>query len=87
MILKCPGAQNFRQPKPEYMGCPFCSYEVEIWSDEIKATCPKCKKTVMRNSDKQSCLDWCKYAKECVGIMQYNKYKKNKTKYKLEKKI
>ena len=82
MILKCPGAKNIKQPKPEYIKCPFCSYEVEIWSDEIIATCPKCKKTVMRNDYKQTCLDWCKYAKECVGSVQYNKYKQNKEKYK-----
>ena len=81
MITKCPGAQSFRQPKPEYMKCPFCSYEVEIWSDEIVATCPKCKRTVMRNDGKQSCLDWCKYAEKCVGVVQYNKYKQNKSKY------
>ena len=87
MISKCPGAQYFIQLKPEYIKCPFCSSEVEIWSDEIVATCPKCKKKVMRNSNKQSCLDWCKYAGECVGIVQYNKYKQNKNKYKLEGKI
>ena len=82
MILKCPGAKNIRQPSPEYMECPFCSYEVEIWSDEIIATCPNCKKTVIRNDGKQTCLDWCKHAKECVGAVQYNKYKQNKEKYK-----
>jgi len=87
MITKCPGAQDFRQLRPEYIKCSFCSYEVEIWSDEIVATCQKCKKKVMRNSDKQSCLDWCKYARECLGVVQYNKYKKNKSKYKLEEKI
>ena len=84
MITKCPGAQSFRQLKPEYMKCPFCSYEVEIWSDEIRATCPKCKKTVIRNDGKQSCLDWCKYAEKCIGVVKYNKYKQNKNKYKLE---
>ena len=87
MISKCPGAQIIRQPKPEYMKCPFCSCEVEIWSDEISAACPKCKKTVMRNDDKQSCLDWCKYAEECVGVVKYDKYKQNKKKHKPKEEI
>lgn len=77
MIFKCPGSQNFSQPKPEFIKCPFCNKEVEIWSDEIKAKCPKCKKTVMRKQG-ASCLDWCKYAKECVGEHIFKKYIQNK---------
>ena len=78
MIFKCPGSQKFSQPQPEYIKCPHCAQEVEIWTDEVKATCPKCKSVVMREEG-QSCLDWCKYAKECVGDQIYNKYMKNKT--------
>lgn len=77
MIFKCPGAERFRQPEPEMVKCPFCAGEVEIWTDEVKATCPNCKKTVMRQEG-QSCLDWCRYAKECVGDQVYNKYMRNK---------
>lgn len=73
----CPGAQKFRQPQPEFIKCPSCGTEVEIWSDEVKATCPKCKKDVTRG-EAQSCFDWCKYAKECAGTEVYNKYMKNK---------
>ena len=29
-MFKCPGAQDFRQLKPEDIKCPFCSYDVEI---------------------------------------------------------
>ena len=76
--FKCPGAQQFRQPQPEIIKCPSCAEEVEIWTDEVKATCPNCKKTVMRQQE-QSCLDWCRYAKECVGDRVYNKYMQNKT--------
>ena len=78
MIFKCPGAQRFRQPQPEIIDCPFCSEEVEIWTDEVQATCPHCKKTVVRQEG-TSCLDWCKYAKECVGEQLYNKYIKNRS--------
>ncbi|MFH1594619.1 MAG: HD domain-containing protein [Candidatus Omnitrophota bacterium] len=74
---KCPGSQKFNQPQPEIIACEFCRAEVEIWTDEAKATCPKCKKTIIREGG-ASCLDWCKYAKECVGDSIYSKYMKNK---------
>jgi predicted RNA-binding Zn-ribbon protein involved in translation (DUF1610 family) len=77
MTFKCPGSQIFSQPKPENIKCPFCGEEIEIWTDEVKAKCPNCKKAVTREQG-QSCLDWCKYAKECVGDELYNKYMKNK---------
>lgn len=50
---------------------------MEIWTDEVKAKCPKCKKSVVRNGG-ATCLDWCKYAKECLGEELYKKYLKNK---------
>jgi len=81
MTFKCPGASNFFQPKPENINCPYCSYDVEIWTDEIKTKCPKCKKVVYRPME-QSCVDWCKYAKECIGEVAYKKYLHNKKKNK-----
>ena len=40
----CPGAINFRDVRPEYINCPFCGAEMEIWSDEpfanILNACP-----------------------------------------------
>lgn len=81
MISNCPGAKLFRQPEPEILRCPYCQEELEIWTDEIKTKCSKCKKTITREQA-QSCLDWCKYAKECVGEDVYNKYMSNKAKSK-----
>ncbi|MFH1578501.1 MAG: HD domain-containing protein [Candidatus Omnitrophota bacterium] len=77
MIFNCPGAQKFRQPQPEDIKCPFCCAEIEIWTDEIQVRCPKCKKNVLRQGN-ASCLDWCRYAKECVGPDTYGKYMQNK---------
>ncbi len=77
MIFNCPGSQKFKQPQPETIKCPYCSEEVELWTDESEAVCPKCKKIVARQLG-ESCLDWCKYAKECVGEDIYNRYKRNK---------
>ena len=78
MISDCPGAKRFRQPEQEIIECPRCKEDVEIWTDEIKAYCPKCKMTVLRKAAYPSCLDWCKYAKECVGDKVYKQYLKNK---------
>lgn len=78
MAFECPGAQRFRQPQPEYIKCPSCGEEAEIWTDETEAVCPKCGKKVTRQQE-QSCLEWCAYAKECVGEKSYNNYMKNRT--------
>lgn len=77
MILGCPGALKFKQPRPESVICSDCGEEVEIWSDEFKATCSNCEKVIERMKS-LSCLDWCKCAKECVGVAIYTKYFQNK---------
>lgn len=76
MISECPGVKFFKQPEAEILRCPNCSIEVEIWTDEVKAACPQCK-TVVTREQGQSCLDWCKFAKECVGEDLYKKYLDN----------
>jgi HD superfamily phosphodiesterase/predicted RNA-binding Zn-ribbon protein involved in translation (DUF1610 family) len=78
VVFECPGSRKFRQPLPEFINCPGCGQEVEIWTDEVKATCPRCKKTVVRNQE-ESCLDWCEYARECVGEKTFENYMKNKS--------
>jgi HD superfamily phosphodiesterase/predicted RNA-binding Zn-ribbon protein involved in translation (DUF1610 family) len=77
MLSNCPGSQKFKQPQPETIKCSSCGGEIEIWTDEIKAVCPKCNNTVMREQG-ASCLDWCRYAKECVGEDIYNSFIQNK---------
>jgi len=77
MLFECPGSKHIKQPVPENVTCPFCAYEVEIFSDEVKARCPNCKKFVVRGPI-QSCLDWCKFAEACVGESAYKKYLDNK---------
>ncbi|MDO8578966.1 MAG: hemerythrin domain-containing protein [Dehalococcoidales bacterium] len=70
----CPGSQSIRNPVPENIPCPQCGREVEIWTDEKKGICPGCKTTVFRER-KMSCIDWCPYAKECVGPEVYERLK------------
>jgi len=65
MIYKCPG-QDPRHIKPEIMSCPGCGYKVEIFSDELKRLCPRCREAVSRQK-LPSCVDWCKFARECIG--------------------
>jgi len=77
MIFNCPGSSKFKQPRPENIKCEYCGSDVEIWSDEVEGKCQFCGRMSSRGSG-QSCLDWCKYAKECVGEEKYNKYMKNK---------
>lgn len=77
MNISCPGAKAFKQPEPQDIRCPFCDYELEMWTDEIKVKCPHCKKTVTRKQA-PSCLDWCKYARECVGDALFKDYMQNK---------
>ena len=78
MAFKCPGSFNIRQPQPEEITCPYCKKKAEIWSDEAKTVCPGCKRKVFREEGLMSCLDWCAYAKECVGEKTYARYLKNK---------
>ncbi len=73
----CPGAKLLRQPAPEEIPCPTCGQEVEIWTDEIRGFCSNCKRIVLKDSS-TSCLDWCKYGKDCVGEDVYNQYMENR---------
>ena len=54
------------------MNCPNCGKEVEIWTDELKATCRNCGKKVYR-AQQASCIEWCPHAKECVGPEVYER--------------
>ncbi len=74
----CPGSKLLRQPAPEMFPCPGCGEEVEIWTDEVKGTCLHCGRAVLRDAGAMSCLDWCKYGKDCVGEVIYEKYMQSK---------
>ena len=63
--FKCPG-QDSRNIKPSALKCSNCGYMVEIFSDELKRKCPKCKKFVYQEK-LPTCADWCKSARECIG--------------------
>ncbi len=74
MFEKCPGAVNIRTPTIKIKTCPECGEKVEIFSNEMQTQCPKCNFTVY--NDLSSCIQWCKYAVECVGQEMVDKLKK-----------
>ncbi len=70
----CPGSSKIKNPMPEYLECPNCHNEVEIWSDEIKTRCSNCGFTVFKDR-LPSCVDWCSHAEECIGTEAYKRLK------------
>lgn len=74
MFDKCPGAANIRTPTLETKTCPECGEEVEIFSTDMRVDCPKCGHTIF--NDLESCIRWCKYARECVGDDVYERLMK-----------
>lgn len=71
---KCPGAANLKTPTLTVKKCPKCNCEVEIFSDDIKVKCGKCGFVIY--NEIESCIKWCKYAKECLGEELYKKLNK-----------
>lgn len=73
MPSKCPG-QDDRNLKSEIITCSKCGYKVEMFSDEIKVRCPKCKELVCKER-LPSCVDWCKAARQCIGEERWKQLK------------
>jgi len=65
MAGKCPG-QDMRNITAGIYTCPNCLYQVEIFSDEMRRRCPKCREWVEKK-ETPSCIQWCKSAKQCLG--------------------
>jgi protein-tyrosine-phosphatase len=76
MFDNCPGAAHIRTPTIIVKKCPECGSEVEIFSNEMLTKCTRCGFTIY--SDLESCVQWCKYAVECVGEEMYQKLKKKR---------
>jgi NADH pyrophosphatase NudC (nudix superfamily) len=67
----CPGAANLRTPTLAIKRCPNCGEEVELFSNDVSVKCSNCGFEVY--NDIASCVQWCRYAKECVGTELYNR--------------
>ncbi|HON80942.1 MAG TPA: hypothetical protein PLN56_01590 [Methanoregulaceae archaeon] len=71
MLDRCPGAANIRTPTLAIKKCPQCGEEIEVFSNDVSVKCSRCGFTVY--NDLLSCVQWCKYARECVGEETYRK--------------
>ena len=78
MFDKCPGARNIIMPTIELKKCPECGEEVELVSTDMQVNCPQCGFTIY--NDLVSCIQWCEYAKECVGEEVYERLKQKESK-------
>ena len=67
----CPGSAFIRTPELTIKECPECGEEVEVFSNDFSVKCEKCGFTVF--NDQQSCIDWCKYARDCLGDEVYER--------------
>ena len=45
--------------------CPQCGHEIELFSIDTQRTCEHCG--FVAYNDNLSCVQWCQYAKQCVG--------------------
>lgn len=68
----CPGSKLLKEARPDYINCPHCGYEIELWTDEVIIRCPQCHDFVIQDRG-ASCIDWCKHAQECVGVQKWNR--------------
>jgi len=83
MLDKCPGASMILQPTIKFKTCPQCGTQVEMVSTDMKVDCDKCGFTIY--NDLTSCVQWCEYAKECVGEEVYNRLKGEQVEEKADK--
>lgn len=50
--------------------CPNCGSVIELFSIDTEMACEKCG--FVAYNDALSCVQWCQYAKQCVGEEMYN---------------
>lgn len=58
-----------RTPTIEEKRCPQCGSVIEIFSTDTQVACEKCG--FVAYNDSLSCVQWCKYARKCVGDEMY----------------
>ncbi len=49
--------------------CPNCGAVIEIFSIDTEVACENCG--FIAYNDELSCVQWCQYAKKCVGEEMY----------------
>lgn len=59
-----------RTPTIHEKTCPRCGEIIEMFSIDTEMACENCG--FLAYNDTLSCVQWCKYAKQCVGEEMYN---------------
>lgn len=54
--------------------CPQCGHEIELFSIDTEMACEHCG--FVAYNDTLSCVQWCKYARKCVGDEMYEQMMK-----------
>jgi len=49
--------------------CPHCGNIIELFSVDTEVACDRCG--FVAYNDTLSCVQWCQYAKQCVGEEMY----------------
>ena len=60
-----------RTPTIHEKVCPNCGEIIEIFSIDTQVPCEKCG--FVAYNDTLSCVQWCEYARQCVGEEMYDK--------------
>lgn len=77
MFDSCPGVSRLKTPTLKIKICPNCGSEIELFSTDVSVACEKCGFVAYNDID--SCIQWCKHAKQCVGEELYEKLMASKT--------
>lgn len=67
MLEGCQGKP--RTPTLNEKVCPQCGNIIEIFSIDTEVACDKCG--FIAYNDDLSCVQWCQYARKCVGDAMY----------------
>lgn len=60
-----------RTPTIHEKTCPVCGNTIEIFSTDTQVTCDVCG--FVAYNDTLSCVQWCQYARKCVGDEMYER--------------
>ncbi len=73
---RCPGADKFRNPTIAEKVCPQCGTIIELFSVDVSVACDNCG--FVAYNDSMDCIQWCKYAEQCIGTELYDKLVKSR---------
>ena len=59
-----------RTPTIHEKTCPRCGQIIELFSIDTEMACDNCG--FVAYNDTLSCVQWCRYARQCVGEEMYN---------------